>query len=244
MSNNAIHHTWNSGLTNGVFHAKHADKMGMAIYLFAWIVSRQTGLAPDGRGVVLHGQAITYDLIARDTGHPRRTLERWMEILADHKYVATERLHRGIRIYVLKPKKRVGKQGHLFTGNPQPHTPKVAHHDTPKVAYEHTKSGVSQSPRPPHKPLRNHGVAAVPHTPYTSLYASKSLIQTDSGSSLPANQEPKPKPPRAQIFDIARAHAIPSDHLPKSEAWLERRRIELRRQAEALMDRPLRSVSK
>jgi hypothetical protein len=48
--------------------------MGESIYLFGWLVTRQT----KNNGLVFGGHAFTYPEISEDAGWPVRTIERWM----------------------------------------------------------------------------------------------------------------------------------------------------------------------
>jgi len=54
--------------------------MGASIWLYGWLVLRQTS-QHDGVGWVLGGSPITYREIEEETGFNPRTLERWMRDL-------------------------------------------------------------------------------------------------------------------------------------------------------------------
>jgi hypothetical protein len=71
---------FNSGIRSGLFEKKHSDAMGEAIFLYGWLVTKQT----KPNGLVLGGRHLTYEDIAAETGWPRRTLQRWINILQPH----------------------------------------------------------------------------------------------------------------------------------------------------------------
>lgn len=103
---NGQKHYW-VGLKGGLIDAKHYRKMGDAIWLFAWIVWRQTAVK-DGEGIVNHGHAVTLERISQDTnGLPVRSIRRWMARLKREGYIRTEYhgLH-GTTFWILKRKTR------------------------------------------------------------------------------------------------------------------------------------------
>lgn len=78
-----------TGLRNGLFEYKHYQAMGPAVWLFGWLVARQT--AQNGStGTVCGGQPLTYWRIARETGFPAATLRTWMRRLRAMGYVSLE----------------------------------------------------------------------------------------------------------------------------------------------------------
>jgi hypothetical protein len=140
----------NIGLHEGISDEKHRLQMGPAIWLYLWLVRRQT--RPNG--MVLGGSPITYDMIHEQTGHPVRSLQRWMSILADlpdQKFAYIELSYlsfKQMRLRVLKPKKFGFRQIPLpmeeIAGGPaasaQP-SAKSGGSFTSKVADIHAKSG-------------------------------------------------------------------------------------------------------
>lgn len=95
---------FNAGLRGVLFEARHFERMGAAIWLYGWLVLRQTHQADD-IGWVLGGTPINYREIEEETGFNRRTLERWMRTLREHGYVITEATARGIIVRITKAKK-------------------------------------------------------------------------------------------------------------------------------------------
>lgn len=97
----------NVGIHSGLIHRKHADAMGMGVWLFMWCVLRQTR----HDGLVLGGAPITYGLIRKDLDYPKRTLRRWLYDLRTAGYIEVSYLnYRELRLRVLNPKKYLFRQ--------------------------------------------------------------------------------------------------------------------------------------
>lgn len=95
----------NSGIRGGLWDDAHLDRMGPAVWLFGWLVHRQTR-ERFGVGLVLGGSPLTYEMIREDTGMPARTLKRWMSRLVRTGYVRiTHRAHKRMVIEIVKAKK-------------------------------------------------------------------------------------------------------------------------------------------
>lgn len=95
---------FNTGLRGVLFEAQHYERMGAAIWLYGWLVLRQTHQS-GSVGWVLGGSAITYGEIEEETGFNPRTLERWMQALRRGGYVETETRPGGIIVRILRAKK-------------------------------------------------------------------------------------------------------------------------------------------
>jgi hypothetical protein len=95
---------FNCGLRGGLFEARHFNRMGAAVWLYGWLILRQTRQSGDV-GWVLGGAPVTYREIEDETGFNRRTLERWMRTLRSQDYIATQTVPGGISIRILKAKK-------------------------------------------------------------------------------------------------------------------------------------------
>jgi len=146
----------NSGIRGGLWDEKHYLRMGDAIWLFGWLVHRQT-TQRNGQGLILRGIPLTYAIISEDTGFRRRTLQRWMATLITQGYISVKySVYNRMVIRILNAKKFVGKQLSLPTsGAPEvahltapelaqyqpPSAPEVAHIGAPSVAHIGTKSG-------------------------------------------------------------------------------------------------------
>src|SRR5580700_1552898 len=103
---------FSTGLRGVLFEAKHYARMGSAVWLYGWLVLRQTHQSGTV-GWVLGGAPIHYREIEEETGFNRRTLERWMKDLRRQKYIETAVLDSGITIKILKAKKHL----HPAAGN-------------------------------------------------------------------------------------------------------------------------------
>src|SRR5271154_4601140 len=95
---------YNAGLRGVLFEARHYEQMGAALWLYGWLVLRQTHQS-GSIGWVLGGAPISYHEIEEETGFNPRTLERWMKTLRKHRYVETEAVPSGIRVRITKAKK-------------------------------------------------------------------------------------------------------------------------------------------
>jgi hypothetical protein len=95
---------FNTGLRGVLFEARHYERMGSAVWLYAWLVLRQTHQS-GSTGWVLGGAPVRYREIEEETGFNVRTLERWMQILRRHGYVDTEPVPGGLIVRITKAKK-------------------------------------------------------------------------------------------------------------------------------------------
>ncbi|MGA7853269.1 MAG: hypothetical protein WCA15_08070 [Candidatus Acidiferrales bacterium] len=95
---------YNTGLRGVLFEAHHHARMGAAIWLYGWLVLRQTHQT-GSTGWVLGGAPVSYREIEEETGFNRRTLERWMRLLRKHEYISTQCAPDGVIVRILKAKK-------------------------------------------------------------------------------------------------------------------------------------------
>jgi hypothetical protein len=95
---------FNTGLRGVLFEARHYERMGAAVWLYGWLVLRQTH-QQGSVGWVLGGAPVSYREIEEETGFNCRTLERWMQTLRQQGYIATEAVPAGIIIRIAKAKK-------------------------------------------------------------------------------------------------------------------------------------------
>jgi hypothetical protein len=97
-----------------LFEARHYARMGSAIWLYGWLVLRQTPQTGT-TGWALGGAPVSYREIEGETGFNRRTLERWMSLLRRNAYIETEAVPAGVIVRILNAKKHL--QGARL-GNP------------------------------------------------------------------------------------------------------------------------------
>jgi hypothetical protein len=95
---------FSTGLRGVLFEAKHHARMGSAVWLYGWLVLRQTHQSGDV-GWVLGGAPVTYREIEAETGFNPRTLERWLRDLRREGYIETTTMQQGISIRITKAKK-------------------------------------------------------------------------------------------------------------------------------------------
>jgi hypothetical protein len=120
---------YNTGLRGVLFEARHFERMGSAVWLFGWLVLRQTHQS-GGVGWVLGGSPVCYREIEEETGFNRRTLERWMHTLRRYGYIQTEAAPGGVVIRISKAKK--------FT-----HPPREVAEGVRRAAWVGTRNGVA-----------------------------------------------------------------------------------------------------
>lgn len=92
------------GLRGVLFEARHYARMGSAIWLYGWLVLRQTHQT-GAVGWVLGGAPVSYREIEEETGFNRRTLERWMSALRREGYIETDATPGGVVVRITKAKK-------------------------------------------------------------------------------------------------------------------------------------------
>ena len=95
---------FNTGLRGVLFEARHYERMGPALWLYGWLVLRQTHQSGSD-GWVLGGASISYREIEEETGFERKTIERWMRTLRTHGYIETQATQRGVVVCIKKAKK-------------------------------------------------------------------------------------------------------------------------------------------
>jgi hypothetical protein len=95
---------FNTGLRGVLFESQHYERMGAAVWLYGWLVLRQTHQS-GSVGWVLGGAPISYREIEEETGFNRRTLERWMTTLRRYGYIETEAAPAGVAVRITKAKK-------------------------------------------------------------------------------------------------------------------------------------------
>lgn len=139
---------FNSGVRGGLFEKKHSDAMGESVFLFGWLVTRQT----KSDGLVFGGHAFTYPEISEESGWPVRTLERWMARLRTGGYIRVKHTvyHRMI-IRILNPKKFLTPPD-VADLNASPTPPQVADFTARCGGLKHRSVTGSKKPTPPTPP--------------------------------------------------------------------------------------------
>jgi len=108
---------YNTGLRGVLFEARHYERMGSAVWLYAWLVLRQTHQTGDV-GWVLGGAPVSYREIEEETGFNVRTLERWMRALRRCGYIQTQTSMGGLIVRITKAKKHTQARNSAERGDP------------------------------------------------------------------------------------------------------------------------------
>lgn len=114
------------GIKMGMISEEHRKRMGDAVWLFMWIVGRQTAQTKAGIGVVCYGKPITFSQIEHETGFPIWTLRRWMKALEDEGYIRRKFEPDSSFVVQIMRAKKYPKSREVSTDIPQRGSPDVA----------------------------------------------------------------------------------------------------------------------
>lgn len=195
----------NSGIRGGLWDDAHLERMGPAVWLFGWLVHRQTR-ERQGVGLVLGGSPLTYEIIRQDTGMPVRTLKRWMARLTRVGYVrVAHAAHKRMVIEIIKAKKFGPQQ----LGFPQ------QRFTFPQVAQAAPFFGpnskgpllaLNAAPKGPFVALKD--CATPPQVPANASTCAPAVLAHREFSS----ERKETKAPRARNFAVANhLHPVPRD---------------------------------
>ena len=95
---------YNTGVRGVLLDAAHYERMGSALWLYSWLILRQTHQS-GAIGWVLGGAPVSYREIEEETGFNRRTLEAWFRRLRRAGYIETSAAPSGVVIRITKAKK-------------------------------------------------------------------------------------------------------------------------------------------
>src|SRR5277367_2293648 len=95
---------YNTGVRGVLLDAAHYERMGSALWLYSWLILRQTHQS-GAVGWVLGGAPVSYREIEAETGFNRRTLEGWFRKLRRGGYIETSAAPSGVVIRITKAKK-------------------------------------------------------------------------------------------------------------------------------------------
>lgn len=104
--------------SSGLWTAEHEERMGNAIWLFGWLVDRQTKRS----GLVLGGKELNIETIAHYSRYPARSVRRWLAALKAEGYVNVKYTnYKRMKIWIVNPKKFAWRQAQLGLKNsPEP----------------------------------------------------------------------------------------------------------------------------
>jgi len=95
---------FNTGVRGVLLDARHYERMGSALWLYSWLILRQTHQT-GSIGWVLGGTPISYREIEEETEFNRRTLEGWLRRLRREGYIETSARPTGVVVRITKAKK-------------------------------------------------------------------------------------------------------------------------------------------
>lgn len=193
------------GAKGGICEEKHYRCMRDSVWLFLWLLLRQTGVNEIGEGIVNYGHPITRMEIQEDTGYHERRVENWIDLLRRTGYVRTEsRGKSGLIFWVQNAKdKQRKRRGNLETA----------------LVLESPKKGIQKFSPSPKKGI-------IP-----GLRDSQS-VKIEEVKSVPASPNPKglsysntaagaTLAPGLSIASLAREKAVPRSSISEAE-WKAR----------------------
>jgi hypothetical protein len=213
------------GAKGGLCEEKHYRCMRDSVWLFLWLLVRQTGVNEAGEGIVNRGHPLTRTEIQTDTGYHERRVENWIDLLRRTGYVRTERSgNDGLIFFIQNAKdksKRKAVQNPVGNGN----SGEVrAKEESPNKGTLKAQESPKKGSRIPNggdgKPNNHHKNAEV--TQNTTIFTPKSLSysNTDAAAKAAAGVSPL-------IDQVALQKQIPRQYISDEEA---RRRAEKQKQ--------------
>lgn len=97
------------GAKGGLLEEKHRAAMRESVWLFLYLLLRQTHINQAGEGVVRYGNPVSRTAIAEDTGWSDRRIKRWTARLVATNYIRTVRLGNDGLIFFIKKAKSKAK---------------------------------------------------------------------------------------------------------------------------------------
>lgn len=97
-------------IKNDLLDPKHIENMGIAVWLYMWLLDKMTKINDRKDGQVLGGKPITYQDVRNDLGIGRSTYFRWLQALEDGQYITCNRTPKGVTVVLHKAKKYYGNQ--------------------------------------------------------------------------------------------------------------------------------------
>lgn len=119
-------------IKNDLLEIKHVEHMGIAVWLYLWLIDKMTSISEEGYGLVLGGKPVKHEDVSKDLGISERTYSRWVNQLENQGYISIKRTPYGLIFSITKAKKDFKKRDQTHVAEPDP----------PKVAKRSAKSGV------------------------------------------------------------------------------------------------------
>jgi hypothetical protein len=188
------------GAKGGLLDERHYLCMRDSVWLFLFLLLKQTSVNEAGEGVVNYGHPITRMEIQEQTGYHERRVEDWIERLRRTSYIRTEpRGNEGLIFFV-----KSAKNKHKVSRNNVPPKPEVSRNNVPRIPQLRATCA--------DKPIKNEE-DTLPHTSITPKDLSSS--NKDAASNPDAG---------VSISKLAKAKAIPRAFKSHKELDAERRR--------------------
>ena len=102
-------------IKNNLLEPKHIENMGVAVWLYMWLVDKMTSVGEDGVGLVLGGRPVKFEEVRAELGISKNTYTRWIDKLVAYPYILVTVAPHGIVYKVLKAHKRFTKNQKRFT---------------------------------------------------------------------------------------------------------------------------------
>jgi ribosomal protein L14 len=191
------------GAKGGLCEEKHYRCMRDSVWLFLWLLLRQTGVNEIGEGVVNYGHPITRMQIQDDTGYHERRLEDWIDLLRRTGYIRTEsRNKEGLIFFVKNAKDKQRKSGgKVFRA----------------VVLESRKYGMVKAP-----PSRKNGTVPLKRDSQSVIINEvKSVVATPIPKDLSYGNKDTAATPAAgvpSIKSLVKSKVVPKAYISQTEA--------------------------
>lgn len=112
-------------IKNNLLEPKHIENMGVAVWLYMFLIDKITGITDQEVGIVLGGRPVKYEEIKAELGISKNTYTRWIHSLETYPYIETTLAPYGTIFRVFKAHKRFTKNVKRFTKNASPGSPET-----------------------------------------------------------------------------------------------------------------------
>lgn len=180
------------GAKGGLIDERHYLCMRESVWLFLFLLLKQTAVNESGEGVVNYGHPMTREYITNETGFLDSRIERWVNRLRRLEYIRTEkRGNDGLVFFVLaaKNKTKSTRNSQMVAASAQPPKPRVAASAQPPI-----KSAATYDNE--YKEVTLVGGSPIPNS--LSSYNKDAAAKPAAGVSLSqvAKSKAMPRPPR------------------------------------------------
>lgn len=196
------------GAKGGLIAEKHYYAMRDAIWLFEWLLLRQTGLSENGEGVVNYGHPITRREISEDTGFADSRIERWTDRLRRTDYIRTEKSGKDGLVFWIQAAKHKSKRAQvaakMLPVEPPPTTKMLPRH----------KNAASQ-------PTENKRISLVGGAPIPKSLSYYNKDAAAKASAVISSLSRKTKPERQESEQEIRARVEQQKQVLREKGFLQ-----------------------